>query len=505
MDFILSIIIVFPLLGTLFGLLVDEKSIKTYGISIAFIEFALVIAMWAKFGATKDILKFVEFVPFIPELGINYFLGVDGISLFLVIMSAFLFLVAMICLNVKDHQKHFVLAILLLEMSIMGVFVSLDALLFVVFWEQSLLPMFYIIGIFGGQKRVFATMKFFIYTFFGSVFMLVGVVAVAYYYYEIYGVISFNMIDWMSLRLPLNIQIWLFLAFSFPFIVKTPLFPFHTWLPIAYTQAPFLGSVFLSAMMSKMGVYGFLRFSLPMFPDASAYLSELVCILAVITVVYASFIAYHKNSAKEIISYSSMAHMGVIVLGIFSMNIIGVGGAVFLMISHALVSAGLFILIGYLQNRTNDDDITHFGGLAKDMPFFAFCFAVLVLGLIGLPLTSGFVGEFLSLLGIFHANPYFAVFGGLGIIMSVVYSLRLFTRIFFGTNGQIHAPSDIKSGEIFAILPIVLIVVFLGVMPKFMLNDINTSVGNFITEIYNKSNKTTKIYMEKSNLRTINE
>ena len=479
MDFILSVIIIFPLLGALFGLLVEEKSIKIYGICVTFIELVLTLILWGKFNNATDELKFVEFIPFFPEYGINYFLGIDGISLFLVIICALLFLICMICADFGDKNKHFVLMTLFLQMSIMGVFVSLDALLFVVFWEQSLIPMFYIIGIFGGEKRLFATIKFFIYTFFGSVFMLLGVVAMAYFYKQNYGVLSFNMIEWQTLNLPLNLQIWMFLAFAFGFAIKTPLFPFHTWLPLTYTQAPFLGSMFLAAMMSKMGIYGFLRFCLPMFSAASAYFANFICILALIMIIYASFIAFKKTNAKEIIAYSSAAHMSVIVLGVFSFNQIGLSGAVFMMLSHALISGGLFIGVGFLERKSANLDIFKFGSLSRKMPLFALFFAVMMLGLIGLPLTAGFVGEFLCLAGIYALNPWFALVGGCGIIMSAIYALRMFSAMFSGESSTLQI-SDIRGGEILALAPIVVLIIVLGVAPNLVLEQINESTQNLV-------------------------
>ena len=443
MDFILSVIIIFPLLGALFGLLVEEKSIKIYGICVTFIELVLTLILWGKFNNATDELKFVEFIPFFPEYGINYFLGIDGISLFLVIICALLFL------------------------------------LFVVFWEQSLIPMFYIIGIFGGEKRLFATIKFFIYTFFGSVFMLLGVVAMAYFYKQNYGVLSFNMIEWQTLNLPLNLQIWMFLAFAFGFAIKTPLFPFHTWLPLTYTQAPFLGSMFLAAMMSKMGIYGFLRFCLPMFSAASAYFANFICVLALIMIIYASFIAFKKTNAKEIIAYSSAAHMSVIVLGVFSFNQIGLSGAVFMMLSHALISGGLFIGVGFLERKSANLDIFKFGSLSRKMPLFALFFAVMMLGLIGLPLTAGFVGEFLCLAGIYALNPWFALVGGCGIIMSAIYALRMFSAMFSGESSTLQI-SDIRGCEILSLAPIVVLIIVLGVAPNLVLEQINESTQNLV-------------------------
>ena len=271
----------------------------------------------------------------------------------------------------------------------------------------------------------------------------------------------------------------MFLAFAFGFAIKTPLFPFHTWLPLTYTQAPFLGSMFLAAMMSKMGIYGFLRFCLPMFSAASAYFANFICILALIMIIYASFIAFKKTNAKEIIAYSSAAHMSVIVLGVFSFNQIGLSGAVFMMLSHALISGGLFIGVGFLERKSANLDIFKFGSLSRKMPLFALFFAVMMLGLIGLPLTAGFVGEFLCLAGIYALNPWFALVGGCGIIMSAIYALRMFSAMFSGESSTLQK-SDIRGGEILALAPIVVLIIVLGVAPNLVLEQINESTQNLV-------------------------
>ena len=313
-----------------------------------------------------------------------------------------------------------------------GVFAALDAILFYIFWELSLLPMLYIIGAWGSGERIYAAVKFFLYTFFGSVFMLFGLIFMCYLYHEATGAYSFNILEWQYLKLPLNLQIWLFLAFGIAFAIKTPLFPFHTWLPYAHGQAPTIGSVLLAAVLLKMGTYGFVRFSLPMFEEGSVYFANLICIISVIMVVYTSFIAFAQKDIKQVIAYSSIAHMGVIMLGIFSFSVEGVSGSVFLMISHGIVSGGLFMLVGFIYDRKHTKEFSEFGGLARVMPFYAFCFCVVLLASIGLPLTSGFIGEFLSLLGIFKTAPIFAFLGGLGIIMGAIYSLNLYKKTFFG-------------------------------------------------------------------------
>lgn len=477
---ILSLVIFFPLLAGIFGFFIDEKNIKIYGTLAAFIELCLVLFIWISFGSNG--YEFVEASPLIPSIGISYFLGVDGISLVLILMSAFMTLVGLISVNITHKIKHLIISILFLEMTMMGVFLSLDAIMFYAFWELSLIPMLYIIGVWGSGDKIYAAVKFFLYTFFGSVLMLVGIVTMAYINFKHTGDMSFNILQWQTLPLGINIQIPLFFAFGIAFAIKTPLFPFHTWLPYAHGQAPTIGSILLAAVLLKMGTYGFVRFLLPMFPDASVALSGMMGVIGCIMVIYASFVAFAQKDIKQVIAYSSIAHMGIIVLGVFSFSVEGISGAVFFMVSHGIVSGGLFMLIGFIYDRAHTKDMSEFGGIAKVMPIYATLFCVVMLGGIGLPLTSGFVGEFLSLLGIFKVSPWQAFFGGLGIIMGAIYSMNLYKRVFFGElnlekNGTLK---DLNKKELCAILPIVFLVLYLGIFPNTALKHINKATINTI-------------------------
>ncbi|MCZ6135386.1 NADH-quinone oxidoreductase subunit M [Campylobacter ureolyticus] len=502
----LSIVLFFPLFAAFFGFFIDEKSIKTYAIITSFIELCLTLFLWYKFDAINNSIM-LEVIPFIPNLGINYILGIDGISLFLVVLSAFICFVSLISLNISKRKKHLIISILLLEMTMMGVFLSLDAILFYIFWELSLIPMLYIIGFWGSENKIYAAIKFFIYTFFGSIFMLLGLIFMAYLHYKTTGSYSFSILDWQRLAIPKNTQIWLFLAFGIAFAIKTPLFPFHTWLPYAHGKAPTIGSILLAAVLLKMGTYGFVRFSLPIFPDASYYFANFICIIAIVMVIYTSFIAFYQKDIKQVIAYSSIAHMGVIMLGIFSMSIEGISGAIFFMVSHGLVSGGLFMLIGFIYDRTHTKEMAKFGGLAKIMPIYATIFCIMILGGIGLPLTSGFVGEFLSLLGIFKTNPWFAVLGGFGIIMGAIYSLNLYKLTFFGkiTNKANLTLPDLKSFELCAIIPILVLVLVLGIFPNTLLVWINDGVLNLLSFMYDKASDetTTKFIKSANELRMI--
>ncbi|QKG29627.1 NADH-quinone oxidoreductase subunit M [Campylobacter sp. RM16187] len=498
----LSLIIFFPALAAMLGFLIDEKSIKVYGVCIAFIEFLLTLFMWFSFSGVSQEFSLINHISLIGFLNVNYTVGVDGISLFLVILSSFTTLIGLISLNLKGNLKHLIISILFLEMTMMGVFLALDAILFYIFWELSLLPMLYIIGAWGSGNRIYAAIKFFIYTFFGSVFMLVAILAMAYLHYKINGIWSFSIVDWQNLKLPLNTQIWLFLAFFIAFAVKTPMFPFHTWLPYAHGQAPTIGSVLLAAVLLKMGTYGFVRFSLPMFPDASVELFNIVAILAIVMVIYTALIAYAQDDMKQVIAYSSISHMGVIVLGIFAMNVEGISGAIFMMISHGVVSGALFLLVGIIYERRHTKMIGEFGGLASVMPKYALVFCVIMLGSIGLPLTIGFVGEFLSLVGIFKANFIYAILGGIGIIVGAIYMLNLFRKVFYGVCDKEEnlELKDLNLRELITLVPLCLLVIYLGVSPNIMLKPIDMSVNQMMVKMYNKSLKSeTKEFIANSN------
>ncbi len=489
MEHILSLIVFFPLVAVFFGFIVSKDSAKTFGITIALVEFLLSIVLWIGFDKSNAGFQFVEYMPLIPQFGVSYYLGVDGISLFLVILSTFMTLVSLISLNIKKDIKNLVITILFLEMTLVGVFLSLDMILFYIFWELSLIPMLYIIGAWGSGQRIYAAIKFFLYTFAGSALMLVGILYLGYQYYIATGTWSFSIPDWYLLVLPFSTQLWLFGAFFLAFAVKVPMFPFHTWLPYAHGQAPTVGSILLAAVMLKMGTYAFIRFSLPLFPDASVYFLYPVAIIAIIMVIYASMVAYAQEDMKQVIAYSSISHMGIIVLGTFAMNAEGITGAIFLMLSHGIVSGALFMLVGVIYDRRHTKMISEFGGLATIMPRYAAIFGVVMMAAVGLPLTVGFVGEFLSLLGFYRVNWFMTLLAGTGIILGAVYMLVLFKRAFFGklVKAENKALKDLDKREFTALIPLVALVVVLGVYPKPILNTIDISVKKMIVLMEKKA------------------
>ncbi len=489
MSNILTLLIFFPLIAAIFGFFVNKNSIRVYGIAVSAAEFLLSLWLWKSYDSAQAGFQFVEKMPLIPDFGISYYLGVDGISLFIVIMATLMTMIGIIALSVKDGLKNLIITLLFLEVAMVGVFVSLDVILFYVFWEFSLVPMLYIIGAWGGSKRVYAAIKFFIYTFAGSLVMLVGILYLAYLYYTTTGVWSFSLTDWYALLLPMTVQKYLFWAFFLGFAIKVPMFPFHTWLPYAHGQAPTVGSVILAAVLLKMGSYGFVRFSLPLFPDASVAYITPVAVIAIIMIIYTAMVAYAQKDMKQVIAYSSISHMGVIIIGTFAMNAEGISGSIFQMLSHGIVSGALFMLVGVIYDRRHTKLMSEFGGLAKVMPTYATIFVIMTMASVGLPLTIGFIGEYLSLAGFFKVSPLMTVIAGTSIIVGAVYMLSLVKKSFFGpvTNPENEKLKDLDSKELWALIPLVAIVVWLGIYPKPVLGPINNSTKALVQLMHNKA------------------
>ena len=489
MEHLLNIILFLPALSTLlmFGKMMDAVSAKYYAIVISAIELGLCILLWFLFDGANPNFQFTSILPF--AWGVNYYVGVDGISLFLVVLSAFITLLCVIFLHSVESMKNFLIALLWLESIMIGVFVSLNMILFYIFWEISLVPMLYIIGAWGSERRIYASIKFFLYTFCASLVMLFGILYFAYLYYiATEGVWSFNLLDWYSLPLRVDIQKVLFVAFFIGIAVKVPMFPLHTWLPYAHGQAPTVGSVILAAILLKMGTYAFVRFSLPLFPDASVAFITPIAILCVIMVVYTALIAFAQDDMKQVIAYSSISHMGIIVLGTFALNVEGISGSVFFMLSHGIISGALFMMVGMLYDRTHTKMIAHYGGIARVMPKYTFIFSILLMGSVGLPLTMGFVGEFLSLLGFFGVNKFIAFLAGSGIIFGAIYMLNLFRNVFLNDlKPHNENLTDINVRESCAVIPLVLVVIWLGVYPKPILEKIDLSVQNLVGFMIKKS------------------
>src|SRR3989339_1077974 len=488
-DHILTLLIFFPALAAMLGFVVTKDSMRAYGIAVAFIEFVLSLWLWYAYDPMISGMQFMESMPLIPAFGINYLLGVDGISLFIIILSTFFTLIGIASLTETRRLKDLIITLLFLEMTMVGVFAALDAIVFYVFWELSLVPMLYIIGAWGGPLRIYASVKFFLYTFTGSLVMLVGMLFMAYFYYQATGQWSFSILEWYRLILPENFQLWLFAAFFMGFAIKVPMFPFHTWLPYAHGQAPTIGSVILAAILLKMGTYAFIRFSLPLFPDASVYFMFPIAILAIIMIIYTAMVAYAQKDIKQVVAYSSVSHMGVIILGTFALNVEGITGSIFLMIAHGVVSGALFFLVGVIYDRRHTKYMSEFGGLAHVMPRYATIFGLMMMASVGLPLTINFVGEFLSLLGFYKQSHILTLLAGTAIIVGAIYMLAAYKKMFFGVvtkEENKHLP-DVNKRELIALIPLAIITVWLGIYPKPVLGTINTSVESVVSLMHEKA------------------
>jgi NADH-quinone oxidoreductase subunit M len=489
LDHILSILIFFPALAGVLGFMIQKDSMRAYGVAIATIEFALSLWLWFAFDNNVSGMQFMENIPLIPVFGINYILGVDGISLFIIIMAAFFTMIGIASLTDTKNVKNMIITLLFLQMTMIGVFAALDAMVFYVFWELSLVPMLYIIGAWGGPLRIYASVKFFLYTFMGSLVMLVGMLFMAYFFYQATGVWSFAILDWYRLILPESFQLWLFAAFFVGFAIKVPMFPFHTWLPYAHGQAPTIGSVILAAILLKMGTYAFIRFSLPLFPDASVFFMYPIAVIAIIMIIYTAMVAYAQKDIKQVIAYSSVSHMGVIILGTFALNVEGITGSVFLMIGHGIVSGALFLLVGVIYDRRHTKMMDQFGGLAHVMPKYATIFGLMMMASVGMPLTINFVGEFLSLLGFYQQSHILTLLAGMAIIVGAIYMLASYKKIFFGevTIEENKNLKDVNKRELLALIPLALITIWLGIYPKPVLEPINNSVEAVVQLMHNKA------------------
>ncbi len=497
LDHILSILIFFPALAAVFGFMIQKESMRAYGIAVSLVEFVVALVLWYAFDNGVAGMQFMENIPLIPSFGINYTLGVDGISVFIIILSAFFTLLGIGSLTDTPNVKYMIITLLFLQMTMAGVFAALDAIVFYTFWELSLVPMLYIIGAWGGPLRIYASIKFFLYTFAGSLVMLVGMLFMAYFYYQAAGVWSFNLLDWYRLVLPVNFQLWLFVAFFIGFAIKVPMFPFHTWLPYAHGQAPTIGSVILAAILLKMGTYAFVRFSLPLFPDASAYFMFPIAILAIIMVIYTAMVAYAQKDIKQVVAYSSISHMGIIILGTFALNVEGISGSIFLMLGHGVVAGALFLLVGVIYDRRHTKLMSEFGGLAHVMPRYATIFGIMMMASVGMPLTINFVGEFLSLLGFYQQSHILTLLAGIGIIVGAIYMLAAYKKAFFGevTNEKNKNLPDINKKELFGLIPLVIVAIWLGIYPKPVLDPINNSVKSIVQLMHSKA--TTELAKER--------
>ena len=508
--YLLSILLFLPLFGALVVMFTPRQYLRVlrgFSVGVMLVEFLLSLRLLfdRHFDAvdwSSASYKFVEAHTWVESLGIQYKVGVDGISLWLVILTTALTPIALFSSwqSIDTKIKEYALAFLLLECGMIGAFVSLDLFLFYVFWELMLVPMYLIIGVWGGKDRVYAAVKFFIFTMVGSVLMLVALLFLVSQYQRLSGHYSFDLVELGRVQLPAITQYWCFAAFALAFAVKVPMFPFHTWLPDAHVQAPTGGSIILAAVLLKMGTYGFLRFAMPLFPVASHFLGPTLAVLAVIGIIYGAYCAWVQKDVKKLVAYSSVSHLGFVMLGLFSLTTQGISGALLQMVSHGVSTGALFLLVGVIYERRHTRDLDAFGGLAKAMPFYAVIFVIVTMSSVGLPGTNGFVGEFMILSGAFSSQslPYarvFSAFAATGVVLAAIYMLHAVLKMFWGPldKSENRGLPDLTRREAFALAPLVVLIFWIGLYPSMFLSRIEPTVNAFIESYMQKRDATVDI------------
>ncbi len=490
----LALITFFPLLGIPLILALSflyrepEELMKIGALIVSILEFLVSIPLYTNFKTGFGGMQFEVQHPWIQSLGISYHLGIDGISLFLVLLTTFIMPLAILSSWRAIHRgiREFLIVTLVLETALIGTFTSLDMVLFFVFWEAVLIPMYFIIGIWGAERRIYAAIKFFIYTALGSALMLVAILYLYFAHIDQFGTPSMNILDFYKLNIPYfgitSPQGLAFLAFSLAFAIKVPMFPLHTWLPDAHVEAPTAGSVILAAILLKLGAYGFLRFSLPLFPQATMALLPIISMIAIIGIIYGAMVAFAQDDLKKLVAYSSVSHLGLVMLGIFALNIQGVEGGIYQMLNHGLSTGALFLIVGMVYERRHTKLISQFGGISKVMPIFAAFFMLSALSSIGLPILNGFIGEFLILLGAFRWNYVYSALGASGMILGAVYMLWAYQRVMFGPleNPENKALRDLSLREVMVLLPIAIMMFVMGLYPKPFLSRMEPTVSELL-------------------------
>jgi NADH-quinone oxidoreductase subunit M len=483
-----------PLVGVILLFFINKNNLSVLrGVAMAASILTFLISLPIVTGfQTNAEYQFVENVPWIAAgpFQMNYHIGIDGISLWLVILTTFIMPIAILSTYtaVEVKVKEYMICLLLLEIGMLGAFISLDLFLFYIFWEVMLIPMYFIIGIWGGKQKIYAAVKFFIYTMAGSVLMLVALI-VLYFIGVKGGYQNFSLMNFYALNIDPSVQTWLFLAFALSFAIKVPLFPVHTWLPLAHTEAPTAGSVILAAVLLKMGTYGYVRFAMPLFPAASEQFTPLVATLAVIGIIYAALVAMVQDDVKKLVAYSSVAHLGFVMLGIFALNQQGISGGMLQMLNHGVSTGALFLIVGFIYERRHTRLIVDFGGLSKQMPVFAVCFMIVTLSSIGLPGTNGFVGEFLVLLGAFESSlRWYAIIATSGVILSAVYMLWMFQRVMFGelNNPKNQTLQDLNAREIVIMVPLIALIFIMGVYPNPFIEKMAPAIDRLVVQCKTK-------------------
>ncbi len=494
----LSLIVFLPLAGALVALVAGDREgerdalVRWLSLAVSLVVFALTLMLWAGFDASPAgaEFQFIEKREWIPAFGISYHLGVDGISLLLIVLTGFLTPIALLSSwgSVTKKTPAFSFFILALETGMLGVFASLDLFLFYVFWDAMLVPMYFLIGVWGYDRRIYAAVKFILYTMAGSVLMLIAIIGLAYLHYSATGAYSFNLLDLYQLDIPRSLSVWFFLAFTLAFAIKVPLFPFHTWLPDAHVEAPTAGSVILAGVLLKMGTYGLVRFSFPLFPDVAAAFAPYLAVLAVVGIVYGALVAMVQPDMKKLVAYSSVSHLGFVVLGICAMNVQGMQGAVYQMLNHGVSTGGLFLIVGMLSDRRHTRLISEFGGLKKVTPQLVAAFLIITLASIAMPGLNGFIGEFLILVGAWRWDPRYAAIAATGVILSAVYMLWMFQRVNYGpvTKDENGRMKDLSTREWTILVPIVAMSILMGLLPAPFLRAMEPSVNRVVERVINR-------------------
>jgi NADH-quinone oxidoreductase subunit M len=491
---ILSLLIFFPIVGAIVLLFINKengRALRWVALIFSLIEFIFSLPLFFAFDSKTAAMQFVEDWWWIQSYGISYKLGIDGISLLLVLLATFLTILCIMCswTAITFRVKEFMISFLFLETGMIGALVALDLVLFYVFWEVMLIPMYLLIGVWGDPKRrIYAAVKFFLFTMAGSVLMLVAILVLYFFNQKATGVSTFDVLELYKLGLPVGTQYWLFGAFALAFAIKVPMFPFHTWLPDAHTEAPTAGSVILAGVLLKMGTYGFIRFAIPLFPKAAFDLMPLVSVLALIGIIYGALVSMMQPDLKRLVAFSSVSHLGYVMLGMFAFNMQGIEGSIYQMLNHGISTGSLFLIVGMLYERRHTRLIADFGGLSKVMPVYAVFFMIVTLSSIGLPGTNGFVGEFLILLGAFQANVVYGVLAASGVILGAAYMLWMFQRVMFGkiTRPENEKLKDLNAREITILVPMVIVIFLMGIYPKLFFSKMDASVEKFIKDFKGK-------------------
>jgi NADH-quinone oxidoreductase subunit M len=491
---ILSLLIFFPIAGAIVLLFINKEKAETLRVVtliLAIVEFIVSLPLFFAFDSKTAAMQFVEDRWWVEAYGISYKLGIDGISLFLVLLATFLTILCILCswTAITFRVKEFMISFLFLETGMIGALVALDLILFYVFWEVMLIPMYLLIGVWGDPKRrIYAAVKFFLFTMAGSVLMLVAILALYFINVKATGKPTFDVLELYQLGIPVGTQYWLFGAFALAFAIKVPMFPFHTWLPDAHTEAPTAGSVILAGVLLKMGTYGFIRFAMPLFPKAAFDLMPLVSILALIGIIYGALVSMMQPDLKRLVAFSSVSHLGYVMLGMFALNTQGVQGAIYQMLNHGISTGSLFLIVGMIYERRHTRMIADFGGLSKVMPIYAVFFMIVSLSSIGLPGTNGFVGEFLILLGAFRSNVVYGVLAATGVVLGAAYMLWMFQRVMFGkiTRPENEKLKDLNAREITILVPMVILIFLMGIYPKLFLSKMDVSVEKFLKDFKGK-------------------